>query len=210
MKPEATVFIVDDDEAMRRSLCWLIQSVPLPVESFASAQDFLGAYRPSQPGCLVLDVRLGGMSGLDLQERLARDPVALPIIFITGYGTVPLAVRAMKTGAVDFLAKPFSDQVLLDRIQAALALDAKNRQEHARRSALALRLSHLTPRERQVLELVITGKPNKAIAGQLGVSCKTVEVHRAKIMNKTQADSVIDLVRIADAEKSMHPAAATS
>jgi FixJ family two-component response regulator len=205
MNLDPTVFVIDDDEAMRRSLCWLIQSVPLPVESFASAQDFLTAYQPFQPGCLVLDVRMPGLSGLELQDRLASSQISIPIIFITGHGTVPMAVWAMKAGAIEFLPKPFSDQVLLERIQAALALDARKRHDHQRRSSLAERLIHLTPREREVMELVITGKANKVIAGQLGVSCKTVEVHRAKIMTKTQADSVIDLVRMADAEKSMQP-----
>ena len=195
---DATVFIVDDDQAVARSLRWLIETVRLQVETFASAQDFLDGYDPSKPGCLVLDVRMPGMSGLELQERLAaRGGYHPPIIFITGHGDVQMAVRAVQAGAVDFVEKPFNDQDLLDRIQRAIAHDAGQRGKEEQRSQLRALFASLTPREREVLDLVVEGLSNKAIANSLGLSAKTVEVHRAKVMEKMHARSISDLVKLA-------------
>lgn len=196
MAEETTVFVVDDDEAVRRSLRWLIESVGLKVETFASAKEFLASYRPGKPGCLVLDVRMPEMSGLDLQERLQSNKIRIPIIFLTGHGDVPMAVRAMKLGATDFIGKPFNDQLLLDRIQRAIKQDTEWRGEQVQRAEIESRWAKLTPREREVMEMVIAGKSNKAIAAQLGVSSKTIEAHRAKFMEKMQADSLPDLMRI--------------
>jgi RNA polymerase sigma factor (sigma-70 family) len=196
MSPPPTVFVVDDDLAIRQSLHWLIASAGWPVETYASAQEFLDSYQAGRPGCLVLDVRMAGLSGLELQDRLAAQEVCLPIIIITGHGDVPMAVRALKAGALDFLEKPFPDQVLLDRIRQALEQDARARDAWARQQELRARLARLTPREREVMDLVVAGKPNKVIAAQLGVSDKTVEAHRAKLMEKMQADNVADLVRL--------------
>jgi two-component system, LuxR family, response regulator FixJ len=195
-KPETTVYIVDDDQAMRKSLHWLIESVGLNVETFPSARRFLESYRPGRPGCLVLDMRMPGISGLDLQEKLAEQQINLPVIIITGHGDVPMAVRAMKAGAIDFIEKPFNDQVLLDRIQSALEQDAELRSSQALRAEVAARLALLTPREREVMDMVVEGKPNKVIAAQLGVSAKTVEAHRAKVMEKMQARALADLIRM--------------
>ena len=195
---DATVFIVDDDQAVARSLRWLIETVQLKVETFASAQDFLDGYDASKPGCLVLDVRMPGMSGLELQERLAaRRLHHVPIIFITGHGDVQMAVRAVQSGAFDFVEKPFNDQDLLDRIQRAIAFDAERRGREAQRAQLRALFAGLTPREREVLDLVVEGMSNKAIANSLGLSAKTVEVHRAKVMEKMHARSVSDLVKLA-------------
>lgn len=196
MAEETTVFVVDDDEAVRRSLRWLIESVGLKVETFASAKEFLANYRPGRPGCLVLDVRMPEMSGLDLQEKLLSANIRIPIIFLTGHGDVPMAVRAMKSGATDFIGKPFNDQLLLDRIQRAIKQDVEWRGEQSQRAEIELRWAKLTPREREVMEMVVAGKSNKAIAAQLGVSSKTIEAHRAKFMEKMQADSLPDLMRI--------------
>jgi two-component system, LuxR family, response regulator FixJ len=195
-KPEPTVFIVDDDQAMRKSLHWLIESVGLSVETYPSAHRFLESYRPGRPGCLVLDMRMPGISGLELQEKLAQQQINLPVIIITGHGDVPMAVRAMKAGAVDFIEKPFNDQLLLDRIQHALEQDAEHRSTQAQREEVAARLTMLTPREREVMEMVVAGKPNKVVAAQLGVSAKTVEAHRARVMEKMQAKSLADLIRM--------------
>jgi len=192
-----TVFIVDDDQAVARSLRWLIETIRLKVETFASAQDFLDGYDLSRPGCLVLDVRMPGMSGLELQERLVAQRIQVPIIFITGHGDVQMAVRAVQAGAFDFVEKPFNDQDLLDRIQKAIHFDSGQRDRNARRAQLRAIFASLTPREREVLDLVVDGKPNKAIANTLGLSAKTVEVHRAKMMEKLQARSVADLVKMA-------------
>lgn len=194
---EPTVFIVDDDQAVARSLRWLIESVRLRVETFASAQAFIDGYDVGKPGCLVLDVRMPGMSGLDLQERLVARRIRVPIIFITGHGDVQMAVRAIQAGAFDFVEKPFNDQDLLDRIQKAIALDADQRDKEALRIQLRNLFAGLTPREREVLDLVVEGLSNKAIANSLGLSAKTVEVHRAKVMDKMQARSVSDLVKLA-------------
>jgi len=196
--PEPTVFVVDDDEALVRSLHWLIESVQLKVETFPSAQAFLDHFDASRPGCLVLDVRMPGMSGLDLQRRLCcADPPHLPILFITGHGDIQMAMRAVKAGAFDFLEKPFNDQDLLDRIHQALRADAAGRAlalQHQQHQAL---LDTLTQREREVLDCIVLGKSNKTIANGLGLSAKTVEVHRASLMAKMGAHSVADVVRIA-------------
>lgn len=195
--PESTVFLVDDDEAVRDSLQWLMRSIGLSCETFPSAQTFLDAYRDERPGCLILDIRMPGMSGLELQERLNRDGVLLPIIVITGHGDVPIAVRALKAGAVDFIQKPFNDQELLDRVQQAITLDRERRRKAGREANARSRLARLTPREQEVLDLVVAGASNKVMAERLGVSQKTIEAHRAKVMDKLEARSVSDLVRIA-------------
>ncbi|MEZ5615074.1 MAG: response regulator transcription factor [Rhodocyclaceae bacterium] len=194
---DATVFIVDDDQAVARSLRWLIETVRLKVETFASAQAFLDGYDAARPGCLVLDVRMPGMSGLELQERLAASRIRLPIIFITGHGDVQMAVRAVQAGAFDFVEKPFNDQDLLDRIQRAIVFDAEQRGRQVQRAQLQALFASLTPREREVLDRVVEGLSNKAIANTLGLSAKTVEVHRAKVMEKMHARSLSDLVKLA-------------
>lgn len=192
----ATVFVVDDDEAVRDSLALLLRSVELAVATFSSANEFLDSYDPAAPGCLILDVRLPGMSGLELQQRLADDGADLPIVFITGHGDVPMAVRAMRRGAVDFLQKPFSDQELLDRVQQALAEQSQRRQQSESKAEIAQRIGSLTPREHEVMELIVEGLANKVIANRLGTSQRTVEVHRASVMRKMQADSVARLVHL--------------
>ena len=189
------VYIVDDDPAMRSSLRWLIESVGLTVRTCASAQEFLRTYQ-GDPGCLVLDVRMPGMSGLDLQAELAARRIEIPVLIVTGYAEVALAVRAMKGGAFDFIEKPFSDQALLDRIRAAVALDEESRRHRAARQEVAARLRLLTARERDVLTRVVTGKSNKVIAAELQLSTKTVEVHRSHVMEKLKADSLADLIRL--------------
>jgi two-component system, LuxR family, response regulator FixJ len=196
METDPTVFVVDDDPAMRESLRWLIESVNVGVETYATAQDFLAVYDPDRPGCLVLDVRMPGMGGLDLQAELARREIEIPIIIITGYAEVPTAVRALKAGALDFIEKPFSDQLLLDRIQQAIASDRQARARRFERAALAARVAQLTPREREVMQLVVAGSSNREIAAELGLSVKTVEVHRARVMEKMKVDSLADLVRL--------------
>jgi len=193
---EPKVFIVDDDEAARDSLSFLMRSVGLDAATFDSAQAFLDAHQRGQPGCLLLDIRMPGMSGLDLQEHLVEAGVKLPLIFITGHGDVPMAVRALKAGAFDFIEKPFNDQVILDRVQAAIEHDAQRREHLEHKDEVAARIASLTPREKQVLDLVVQGRLNKVIASDLGVSPKTVEAHRAKVMEKLQARSVSDLVRM--------------
>lgn len=195
---EAMVFVVDDDVGTRESLKNLIRSVGLRVEAFASAQDFLRSTRPDVPGCLVLDVRLPGLSGLDLQKRMAEVELAIPIVFITGHGDIPMSVRAMKAGAVEFLTKPFRDQELLDAIQQALERDRNAREQRAEVQALRSRYRLLTPREREVMALVVTGLLNKQIAGELGTSEASVKVHRQHVMEKMQAGSLAALVRMAD------------
>ncbi len=195
--PAPTVFVVDDDQAMRDSLRWLIESVGLAVECHDSAESFLESYYPGRAGCLLLDVRMPGMSGLELQEYLNRHEIDIPVIVITGHGDVPMSVRAMKQGAIDFIEKPFNDELLLEAIRRALSLDASRREKNALRAELVARLSTLTPREHEVMEMVTAGKSNKEIAAALGVSAKTVEAHRAKVMDKMQAGSLAELVRMA-------------
>jgi FixJ family two-component response regulator len=194
----ATVFVVDDDAAMRRSLENLISSVGLGVEGFPSAQEFLRRKRPNVPGCLVLDVRLRGLSGLDLQKRMVEAAMAIPIIFITGHGDIPMTVKAMKAGAVEFLTKPFRDQDLLDAIQQALERDRKAREQRVEVEELRRRVDSLTPREREVLNLVVTGLLNKQIAGELGTSETTVKIQRHQVMEKMGANSLAELVRMSD------------
>lgn len=189
------VFIVDDDEPVRDSLSLLIRSVGYEVAAFSSAIDFLDAY-DDRPGCLVLDVRMPQMSGLDLQEELIERRAILPIIFMTGHGDVPMAVQAMRGGAVDFLQKPLRDQDLLDRINEALRMDARNRELLAQKQETARRLQQLTAREREVMALVAAGKANKVIAYELDVSQRTVEIHRARVMEKMRATSLAHLVRM--------------
>jgi two-component system response regulator FixJ len=198
VKPQRTVCVVDDDEAVARSLEALLGSVGLRVETFGSAQDFLDRADPRRGpiGCLVLDVRMPGMSGLELQERLAAEGQPIPIVFITGHGDVRMAVRAVKAGAVDFIEKPFRDQDLLDCIHKVLAADGAQRPEAREWAAVVARLESLTPREREVMELVIEGRSSKLIARQLGISAKTVEFHRARVMEKMQVASALDLVRV--------------
>lgn len=203
MTSQPTVFVVDDDKAVRESLCWLIESVGMSVEAFSSAQTFLDAFDPERPGCLVVDVRLPGMSGLELQAKLAEDKHTLPVIIITGHGDVPSAVRAMKVGAIDFIEKPFSDQLLLERIRHAVEVDAGNRRSRHEQLDLVERLQRLTPREKQVLDLVVSGQPNKQIAQELGLSPKTVEVHRANVMLKMRAKNVAHLVRMVMSHESV-------
>ena len=195
---EAMVFVVDDDVGTRESLKNLIRSVGLRVEAFASAQDFLRSTRPDVPGCLVLDVRLPGLSGLDLQKRMAEVELEIPIVFITGHGDIPMSVRAMKAGAVEFLTKPFRDQELLDAIQQALERDRNAREQRAEIEELRSRYRLLTPREREVMALVVTGLLNKQIAGELGTSEASVKVHRQHVMEKMRAGSLAALVRMAD------------
>jgi FixJ family two-component response regulator len=195
---DGVVFVVDDDEPMRRSLENLIRSVGLRVEAFASGQEFLRGKRPDLPGCLVLDVRLPGLSGLDLQKRMAAADIEIPIIFITGHGDIPMTVQAMKAGAVEFLTKPFRDQDLLDAIQQALERDCQAREQRAKVEELRSRYRSLTPREREVIALVVAGLLNKQIAGELGTSEAAVKVHRQHVMEKMGADSLADLVRLAD------------
>jgi FixJ family two-component response regulator len=194
---EGVVFVVDDDEPMRCSLENLIRSVGLRVEVFATAQEFLRSQRPDLPGCLVLDVRLPGLSGLDLQKRMAEANSEIPIIFITGYGDIPMTVQAMKAGAVEFLTKPFRDQALLDAIHQALERDRQVRKRRAEIEALRRRFDSLTPREREVIALVVVGLLNKQIAGELGTSEAAVKVHRQHVMEKMGADSLADLIRLA-------------
>lgn len=195
--PQQTVFVVDDDEEVRDSLGLLFESVGLATESYPTAQEFFDAYDPERSGCLVLDIRMPGMSGIELQERLHDRGAILPVIVITGHGDVSLAVKAMKGGAVDFLQKPFVEQELLDRVQQALTDDAERRRELRERRAVLDRLESLTSRERQVMELIVDGLANKNVATELGVSQRTVEVHRARVMEKTGASSLPHLVRMA-------------
>lgn len=191
------IFIIDDNPAIRDSLQWLLESVGLRAIAFPRGQDFLDTYKPGQYGCLLLDVRMPGMSGLHLLEKLRQADIDLPVIIITGYGDVPAAVAAMKGGAVDFIEKPFNEQLLLDSVQNALAQDQAQRQSRLRRQEVIQRFASLTPREEEVMKWVVEGLPNKDIAENLAVSRKTVEVHRAKVMAKMQAESLSDLIQMA-------------
>ncbi|HNY80642.1 MAG: response regulator transcription factor [Sedimentisphaerales bacterium] len=190
-----TVFVVDDDEAIRQSLCLLIEDIGLNVKTFGGAREFLAHYDPSQPGCLVLDVRMSGMSGLELQARLRELNMEIPTVIITGHGDVPMAVEAMKAGAMDFIEKPFRDQVLLDSIQRAVELDRRIRAARRQSEGFQSRVEHLTRRERQVMDLLVIGKSNKTIAYELGISQKTVDFHRTNVLSKTGVASVVELVR---------------
>ena len=196
MSAVETVVVVDDDEAVRAALGLLLQTVGLTTRSFASAGEFLANWDLQAPGCLVLDVRMPGMSGLELQEQLNLRGALLPVIFITGHGDVPMAVEAMQQGAFDFLQKPFRDQDLLDRIQRALAHDREQRSRIARKDELRARFATLTPRERDVLSLMTRGRPNKLMAADLSLSQRTIEIHRARVMDKMQAGSLAQLVRM--------------
>lgn len=193
---QPAVFIVDDDDAVRDSLMDLVDSVGLPVEGFESARAFLDAYQPKRRGCLVLDIRMPGMSGLDLQDRLNELNSTLPVIFITGHGDIPMAVRAMQHGAVDFIQKPFRDQELLDRINAALEHGTESQALEEERRAVEERAQSLTQREREVMEMIVAGKANKVIAIDLALSQRTVELHRARVMEKMGARTLADLVRV--------------
>jgi FixJ family two-component response regulator len=194
MKP--TVFIIDDDEAMRDSLGLLMRSVGINYETYSNAQSFLENYEESRSGCLLLDIRMPGMSGLDLQQKLQEMDAELPILFITGHGDVPMAVEAMKKGAVDFFQKPFRDQALLDRISQVMTQLNDNQKKQAERQQIRSRLERLTTRENEILNLVVQGVGNKVIAADLGISQRTVELHRAHVMQKMQADSLAQLVQM--------------
>jgi FixJ family two-component response regulator len=200
MKPAGvpTVFIIDDDRGVRQSIQDLVESVGLHAESFATTQDFLGSQRADGPSCLVLDVRLPGMSGLDFQRNLAEKGIHIPVIFVTGHGDIPMTVHAMKSGAVEFLTKPFRDQDLLDAIQQALQRDRATREQQTEIENLRERYGTLTAREREVMGLVVSGMLNKQIAAELGASETTVKMHRGRVMQKMRAGSVVELLRMAD------------
>ncbi len=196
MKKNPVVMVVDDDSGVRNAMRSLLKSVGLESALYASAQEFLAAYQPAQPGCLVLDIRMPGMSGLELQQQLNLRGAVIPVIFMTGHGDIPMAVEAMQHGAFDFLQKPFRDQDLLDRIQRAIAKDAEQRQSRGEHERIKSHLETLTAREREVLDLLTQGKQNKAIAQDLGVSPRTIEIHRARVMEKMAAQSVAQRVRL--------------
>ncbi len=197
-RPSQTVFIVDDDVSVRRALKNLLRSVGLEVETFGNAQEFLSAQRSETPACLVLDVRLPGLSGLDLQRKMVEANMDIPIIFLTGHGDIPMSVRAMKNGAVEFLTKPFRDQDLLDAVHQALDRDRAAQMHRAETAELRSRYETLTPREQEVMALVVRGLLNKQIAGELGTSEATVKLHRGRVMHKMQTDSLADLIRMAE------------
>lgn len=194
---DPNVYIIDDDQAMVESLTWIIESIGLKVKTFLRAADFLEVYDPQQHGCLLLDVRMPGMSGPELQTRLNEEGIpTLPIIFISGHGDVPLAVRVMKAGAVDFLTKPFNDQVLIESINKALRMDKANREKRQESAQARAKFALLSPREVQVLQGIVAGKPNKVVSAELNISLKTVEAHRASVMKKMGVKSVPELVKL--------------
>ena len=195
MDTNCTVYVLDDDEPLRDAICTLLDTIGVAAESCASADDFLSAYVPERPGCLVLDVRMPGVGGLALQERLASRRIDIPIIFITGHGDVQTAVRAMRGQAFDFLEKPFNDQHFLERVQEAIEHDIRKHRTRARAASVTARIASLTPREREVLRLIVDGVPYKAIAAELQISEKTVHVHRARIMDKMGVRSLAALLR---------------
>ena len=195
MSAEATVFVVDDNVSVRKSLHALLESAGFAVETYASGDEFLAAYDPQRPGCLVLDVRLHRSSGLDLQDELRRRKAMLPIIILTGHGTVPTSVRALKAGAVDFLQKPAPPKLLLERVRAAIDRDRQARAVTTERAVVLERLAHLTPREREVMELLIAGQTSKEIAATMHVSVRTVEGHRREVLSKMHVSSATQLVR---------------
>ena len=197
LEDDPIVFIVDDDDSVRKALARLIKSVDLNVETFASADDFLKRQPHNGPACLVLDIRMPGLSGLDLQDELVAAGRTLPIIFVSAHGNIPLSVRAMKAGAVDFIEKPFEDQTLLDAINQSLKKDRQAKLEQAEVGEIQRRVDSLTPREREVFALVVSGKLNKQIAFKLGTSERTIKAHRARVMKKMQAKSLADLIRMA-------------
>ena len=203
----AMVYIVDDDDAVRSALKLLVKSIGLAVEGYGSAPEFLAHHDTHRSSCLVLDVRMQGMSGLELQQELNQRGAIIPVIFITGHGDIPMAVEAMQHGAFDFLQKPFRDQDLIDRIQRALARDATNRQQLQQGDRIREHLASLTPREMEVLKLLVSGKQNKVMAAELGVSQRTVEIHRARVMEKMEANSVAQLVRMVIEQQTPRPAA---
>ncbi len=197
-QPQHIVFVVDDDESMRVALSYLFQSMNLPVKVFTSAAELLKSKLPDIVSCLVLDIRLPGVSGLEFQDVLAKAGIRIPIVFITGHGDIPMSVRAMKAGAVDFLTKPFRDQDMLDAVTRALDLDRKRREGEVAASGLRTRFESLTPRQKEVLTLVTSGLMNKQIAGQLAVSEITVKIHRGQVMKKMEAHSLAELVKMAE------------
>lgn len=197
MSSEPTVFIIDDDPAARQALAVLVESMNLRVETYASAQEFLDVYDPSKPGCMLLDVRMPGVSGLELLQRLVSDKIPVPVIIISAHGDVPMVVQAMKAGALNFLEKPCRDQQLWEAIQEALRWDTDNRKQLARNARAQRRIARLTPGERDVLKMLVKGKSNKAIAAELELSVRTIEVRRAKVMRKMKAESLAELVRLA-------------
>jgi FixJ family two-component response regulator len=194
---ESAVYVVDDDVSVRTALGRLLKSVGVTVKTFSSAQEFLNQATPEESGCLIVDLRMPGMSGLDLQDQLNVRQLSLPVIFLTGYGTVPASVRAMKAGAVDFLEKPVDDQTLLDAVLKALERDRRARLNQAEVQAIKQRVASLTPREYEVLTFIISGSLNKQVAAELGTTEKTIKVHRARIMEKMQCSSLAELVRLA-------------
>jgi two-component system, LuxR family, response regulator FixJ len=189
------LYVVDDDDGARQYVCWLLESAGWTVKAYDRAQEFLDAYEPGAPGCLVTDVRMPGLSGLDLQRELAARSIRLPIIMMSGFSEVPMAVRAMRDGAVDFLEKPFDGQTLVERVRAAVETDRRRQQEHDEHQAVSASLARLTPRQRAVLDGLIAGKPSKVIAAELGVSPRTVDVHRFRLMHQLGAQSLPDLFR---------------
>jgi RNA polymerase sigma factor (sigma-70 family) len=195
-KTQPIVFIVDDDQAVRDSLRWVIEAAGFKVKVYPSAESFLQELDSDQPGCLVLDVRMPEMDGLQLQKSLSAENHLLPIIFVSAHGSVPDAVGALREGAIDFLTKPFDNEVLLERIQSSIELDRKRREARQQQESISARMAKLTLRERQVLELIVMGKPNKIVAAELGISTKTVEIHRSRVMEKLAARNLAELIHL--------------